>query len=109
MPIRFILSDENIGIYMNGSKTVAGRLAALNSQIRTKLQMLILGDLEISRSLFTRFSGPSRFSVLHERQIFGIDNVIAAQLFGREAFSLNQSPHTIRAHAKTLSSFGSPD
>jgi hypothetical protein len=31
------LVDQNIGIYMNGSNTVAGRPAALFSQIRTKL------------------------------------------------------------------------
>jgi len=30
MPMRFILSDENIGIYMNGSKTVAGRACCLD-------------------------------------------------------------------------------
>ena len=28
--MRFILSDENIGIYMNGSKTVAGKACRLD-------------------------------------------------------------------------------
>jgi hypothetical protein len=39
--------------------------------------------------LFSLLSGPSRFSILHQGEIFGIDEIIAAQLRCRQASGFN--------------------